>query len=243
MESINHLTTTFSSNNQECEFELTHGIANSSASASCPIEVASFEEDINLLACDYFDGVLKYINQMLMEEDLKNRPCMLQDSLALQATEKSFYDALSADQQLIVNYEGPPSSKYLASCSERSDQTELYDTTLLCSSKNPGFYSDPPCCQIDHSTEEKLAYKPLYVQSRMPKRGRPRAGAKRVIANAVDLWSLLTQCAQAMANYETRTPHEKLNLIRYIVLHMVKQQKEWHTTLLMPSRLAWLALE
>ncbi|KAK4719988.1 hypothetical protein R3W88_018326 [Solanum pinnatisectum] len=48
----------------------------------------------------------------------------------------------------------------------------------------------------------------------MPKRGRPRGGAKRVIANAVDLWSLLTQCAQAMANYDTRIAHDKLKLIR-----------------------------
>ncbi|KAG5603010.1 hypothetical protein H5410_034380 [Solanum commersonii] len=118
------------------------------------------------------------------EEDLENRPCMLQDSLALQATEKSFYDVLSAGQQLIQHtcgqkylgryedfsdsVEGPTSSKHLASCSEGLDQTELYDTTLLCSSKNPGFYSDPPCCQN----------------------------------------------TDAMANYDTRIAHDKLKLIR-----------------------------
>lgn len=193
------------------------------------------------LACDYFDGVLDYINQMLMEEeeDLENRPCMLQDSLALQATEKSFYDALSEDQQLIqhtcVNYctekgqkypqgyedfshsvEGETNNKRLASCSEGLDQTQLYDKTLLCSSKNPGFYSDPCCCQStnDGSIEEQLAYKPLYFQPRMPKRGRPRAGAEQVVANALDLGSLLTQCAQALANYDIRIAHEKLKLIR-----------------------------
>ncbi|KAF3626864.1 Scarecrow-like protein 30 [Capsicum annuum] len=67
------------------------------------------------LACDYFDGVLNYINNMLImeeEEDLENRSCMLHDSLALQATEKSFYDALYVDQQLIqhtcVNYSEAP---------------------------------------------------------------------------------------------------------------------------------------
>ncbi|KAK3018886.1 hypothetical protein RJ639_002838 [Escallonia herrerae] len=52
---------------------------------------------------DYFDGVLKYMNQMLMEEDdLENKPCMFHDCSALQAAEKSFYDALGQ------NY--PPSS-------------------------------------------------------------------------------------------------------------------------------------
>lgn len=43
---------------------------------------------------DFSDLVLKYINQMLMEEDIEDKNCMLQESAALQATEKSFYDAL-----------------------------------------------------------------------------------------------------------------------------------------------------
>ncbi|XP_019198996.1 PREDICTED: scarecrow-like protein 11 [Ipomoea nil] len=45
---------------------------------------------------DYFDGVFKYIQQMLMEEDdLEYIPYMFQDCMALQAAEKSFYDALT----------------------------------------------------------------------------------------------------------------------------------------------------
>ncbi|KAI5665995.1 hypothetical protein M9H77_15848 [Catharanthus roseus] len=47
---------------------------------------------------DYFDGVFKYIQEMLMEEEeLENRPCMLQDCLALQAAEKIFYKVLHDD--------------------------------------------------------------------------------------------------------------------------------------------------
>ncbi|XP_021894472.1 scarecrow-like protein 30 [Carica papaya] len=38
--------------------------------------------------------VLKYINEMLMEEDLEGQPCMLQDCLAVQAAEKSFYEVI-----------------------------------------------------------------------------------------------------------------------------------------------------
>ena len=38
--------------------------------------------------------VLNYISEILLEEDLEGKPCMLQDCLALQAAEKSFYDAL-----------------------------------------------------------------------------------------------------------------------------------------------------
>ncbi|KDP42247.1 hypothetical protein JCGZ_02977 [Jatropha curcas] len=45
-------------------------------------------------AGDFSQAVLKYINDILMEEDLQDKPCMLQDSLALQAAEKSLYDVL-----------------------------------------------------------------------------------------------------------------------------------------------------
>ncbi|XP_028773054.1 scarecrow-like protein 9 [Neltuma alba] len=44
--------------------------------------------------CDFSDTVLSYINQILMEEDMEDKTCMLQDSLDLQAAEKSFYEAL-----------------------------------------------------------------------------------------------------------------------------------------------------
>ncbi|GAA0140528.1 hypothetical protein LIER_01855 [Lithospermum erythrorhizon] len=51
---------------------------------------------------DYFDNVLRYINQMLNEEEeeFDDRPFMFNDCLALQAAEQSFYDAL--------NQENPP---------------------------------------------------------------------------------------------------------------------------------------
>lgn len=43
---------------------------------------------------DFSDAVLSYISQILMEEDMEDKTCMLQDSLDLQAAEKSFYEAL-----------------------------------------------------------------------------------------------------------------------------------------------------
>ncbi|CAA2969647.1 Hypothetical predicted protein [Olea europaea subsp. europaea] len=45
---------------------------------------------------DHSDEILQFISQMLMEEeDLGNKPCMLQDSLALQAAEKCLSDVLN----------------------------------------------------------------------------------------------------------------------------------------------------
>lgn len=43
---------------------------------------------------DFSDSVLKYINQVLMEEDMESKPCMFHDPLALQAAEKSLYEVL-----------------------------------------------------------------------------------------------------------------------------------------------------
>ncbi|XP_024989584.1 scarecrow-like protein 14 isoform X2 [Cynara cardunculus var. scolymus] len=48
---------------------------------------------------DFSDLVLKYINQMLMEEDIEEKSCMLQESAALHAAEKSFYDALMVKER------------------------------------------------------------------------------------------------------------------------------------------------
>ncbi|KAF2311857.1 hypothetical protein GH714_027022 [Hevea brasiliensis] len=43
---------------------------------------------------DFSETVLKYISQMLMEEDMEEKPCMFHDPLALQAAEKSLYEVL-----------------------------------------------------------------------------------------------------------------------------------------------------
>ncbi|XP_052176097.1 scarecrow-like protein 9 [Diospyros lotus] len=55
--------------------------------------VVTSEEDSHE-DCDFSDAVLSYINQMLMEEDMEDKTCMLQESLDLQAAEKSFYEVL-----------------------------------------------------------------------------------------------------------------------------------------------------
>ncbi|KAJ0238851.1 Scarecrow-like protein 33 [Hirschfeldia incana] len=48
----------------------------------------------NLADSDFSDSVLKYISQVLMEEDMEEKPCMFHDALSLQAAEKSLYEAL-----------------------------------------------------------------------------------------------------------------------------------------------------
>lgn len=67
-----------------------------SSSSSCssekatPVTADGESEDSGLFS----DIVLKYINDMLMNEDMEDRKCMYQECSALQATAKPFYDIL-----------------------------------------------------------------------------------------------------------------------------------------------------
>ncbi|MCL7030961.1 hypothetical protein MKW94_006463 [Papaver nudicaule] len=54
----------------------------------------SLQEDFSPEEYDFSDVVLKYITQMLMEENIEEKNCMFQDCSALQATEKPFYEIL-----------------------------------------------------------------------------------------------------------------------------------------------------
>ncbi|PIA54726.1 hypothetical protein AQUCO_00900954v1 [Aquilegia coerulea] len=58
-----------------------------------PSSSVSHEEDSSE-DCDFSDTVLKYISQMLMEEDMEEKSCMFQESSAIQAAEKPFYEIL-----------------------------------------------------------------------------------------------------------------------------------------------------
>ncbi|CAI8616581.1 unnamed protein product [Vicia faba] len=56
--------------------------------------ITTAEEDSPLDDTEFSATVLRYINQMLMEEDMEKKPCMFHDPLALQAAEKSFYEVI-----------------------------------------------------------------------------------------------------------------------------------------------------
>ncbi|WVZ06456.1 hypothetical protein V8G54_019802 [Vigna mungo] len=44
--------------------------------------------------CEFSDAILSYISQILMEEDMEDKTCMLHDSLDLQIAERSFYEVI-----------------------------------------------------------------------------------------------------------------------------------------------------
>ncbi|XP_076932789.1 scarecrow-like protein 9 [Bidens hawaiensis] len=58
------------------------------------VDVTANLEDELHEDCDLSDAILGFISQVLMEEDMEDRSCMLQESLDLQAAERPFYEVL-----------------------------------------------------------------------------------------------------------------------------------------------------
>ncbi|CAN0854274.1 Scarecrow-like protein 11 [Linum grandiflorum] len=214
------------------------------------------------------NAVLKYIHDMLMEEDLEGKSCMYQDCFALQAAEKSLYDALGQqyphsssppcasdqvpdiaefgfrgsdfrpevkpfnvgwtenpspspvpddssfnlsiyDSQNRKNHErdelGSESveeervNKHKQSAGPREEDepenTKMLDEVLLCSCKQV------LCTTRNHHHQPEK------------KNGRGRKNSNKR-GEVVDLWTLLTQCAQAVAASDQRTTNELLKQIR-----------------------------
>ncbi|KAI8564056.1 hypothetical protein RHMOL_Rhmol03G0153500 [Rhododendron molle] len=105
--------------------------------------------------CDFSDGVLKFINRMLMEEDMEEKTCMFQESAALQAAEKSFYEVL-------VVKEGPspsPDHHQIHHVEPDSDDpNECYGIAQNNNNTSSGVIDQGLTC--DH-----VEYKPLPVQT------------------------------------------------------------------------------
>ncbi|KAL2533514.1 Scarecrow-like protein 14 [Abeliophyllum distichum] len=80
---------------------------------------------------------------------------------------------------------------------------------------NSGFYNESPACHCEESSDNEGKNKQHYRKPIESKRGRPRgskvSGTKKEV---IDLRSLLTRCAQAMADNNTATANEFLKQIR-----------------------------
>ncbi|GKV08087.1 hypothetical protein SLEP1_g19769 [Rubroshorea leprosula] len=226
----------------------------------------------------YASLVLNYINEMLMEEDMEEKTCMLQDCLALQAAEKSFYEVLvhknpqspehrppsvcqiaeesddnissskisSSSSSLVdslektslvsdsgsnssLNFSGSPntpestpsksrerknyeredgdysqegrSNKHPAFSLEDPEQSEMFDDVLLCQGENHD------CRSLSVHGNGKSKNKGINTGGN---RRRKNSNQEEV----VDLWSLLTQCAQSVSINDQRTATELLKQIR-----------------------------
>ncbi|KAG8387865.1 hypothetical protein BUALT_Bualt02G0065700 [Buddleja alternifolia] len=115
-------------------------------SSSSDDETFTFEEN------DDSDAVFKFISDMLMqEEDLVKKPCMLNDCLALQATEKSLFDVLNNNNNNNNLDQNPdiPIAHFTKTCSiNNSNGSSNFESLLIPSSQLlypssfPTFHSD-----------------------------------------------------------------------------------------------------
>ncbi|MBA0594601.1 hypothetical protein Gorai_011501 [Gossypium raimondii] len=187
---------------------------------------------------DFSYTVLKYINDVLMEEDVEGRPCMLQDCLALQAAEKAFYDVLtqkypSSPPHFHHNLQVPNKStwhydphddfdsleerrknKHLAMAVEGSSEEHMFDEVFLVKTGNGVSMS----CPLYEGYQNREANSKLEDNGEVKRNNRKRIPAKKQAGNGkemVDLGSLLTQCVQAVAVYDQRIATELLGKIGY----------------------------
>ncbi|KAK3034281.1 hypothetical protein RJ639_032216 [Escallonia herrerae] len=122
--------------------------------------------------CDFSDEILRYISHILMEEDLEDKTCMLQESSDLQAAEKPFYDVLGekyppSPQQkrpsFIDHHSASPDDYFSENCSNSvssSSNGSAYST-------NPSWINSPTDSIISqaHSPISPLQIRDLYNES------------------------------------------------------------------------------
>ncbi|XP_062092655.1 scarecrow-like protein 9 [Humulus lupulus] len=106
------------------------------------------EEDCAHEDFDFSDVVLKYISQMLMEEDMEEKTCMFQESAALQAAEQSLYELIRDKHPSAIdgpitycdlNHASPDGSHALQGISSCSCSTSTITNTNFL---DPGCRSD-----------------------------------------------------------------------------------------------------
>ncbi|TKY67365.1 Scarecrow protein 33 [Spatholobus suberectus] len=139
----------------------------------------------------------------------KNKPRMIEEGVMRGSiTATGSREKRSHLMNDISHGEEERSNKLSAVYSDDSEPTSMFDDVLLCKDgKSPAiFYADrePPSLQIADSGGSN------------GKTTRSKKGSnKGTSASAtVDLWTLLTQCAQAVASFDQRTANEILKQIR-----------------------------
>lgn len=88
-----------------------------------------------------FDPVLKFLNQILMEENMEEKPSMFHDPLALRATEKSLYD--------VIGQKYPPSPYHAVNFDGQSSDSPDSFFSEYTNSSNGGSSSIDPQWVVD----------------------------------------------------------------------------------------------
>ncbi|KAL3622745.1 hypothetical protein CASFOL_033353 [Castilleja foliolosa] len=185
--------------------------------------------------CEYSDGTLRYIEQMLMEEEIDEQTHMLQESLDLQAKERSFYELLgqkyplspTLDYDVYLRKGFDDASKFLPSGNKNRHAGETDTEEEERSKKVAGVYTefnDVPKEEFDYvvlTTVGELkkkfeAYRAnlLEAGSKTRRRGCGTVKKQRNKEETIDLRSHLIECAQLITAGDDQAANECLKQIR-----------------------------
>lgn len=194
--------------------------------------------------CSDYHPVFKYINDMLMEEDLEGQSCMLEDSLALQAAERSFYEVLQDqtppndqisgeidDSSSFGNFSSitslhQPTSDFAGSPEIAVESTRRYrhrdddEEDDLESGRRSKLPAISTVDELAEKFEEVLLVckRNDHGEATPNQTGRAKGSSNRAKSQKsdqpIDMRNLLMQCAQAVASFDQRRAAEKLKEIR-----------------------------
>lgn len=119
-------------NGFNCEGRFPNGFSNPKEDPSPPSSTSSEAESPEDSDSSTSNTILKFISEILMEEDLEEKPCMLQDCLALQAAEKSFYDVLNQEYAPSSGFRQRFSDQIIESPTPSSPQESGSDSSNIC---------------------------------------------------------------------------------------------------------------
>ncbi|XP_051152999.1 scarecrow-like protein 14 [Andrographis paniculata] len=165
---------------------------------------ANNREEALVVPCDYFHGVIDYINQMVMEEEEEDDHQLEASFCLLHDTENHLRDLLSSDPSpsssaaaandnqknhrsggedddgVADTRKGKLSATYYYYADEEHDEMEKFDKLLLCRRMNPGFYDEVPVTgdeiKVIDGQHKSMRQ---YWKTTVPKRGRPKGSRSR----------------------------------------------------------------
>ncbi|TYI67268.1 hypothetical protein E1A91_D08G005000v1 [Gossypium mustelinum] len=203
-------------------FKFDHG----SVPMPSPIDSSSSSPSSGMSSDSPFPNeMLKYINQMLMEEDLEEKTCMLQDCLALQAAERSFYEVLCHNYPIPagLNHYYPDddcnSSKGTIERLGEGSISPSVDVDKVRGRKiyqredvEEGRINKQLALSLDDSEQTEMFHDVLLRKGE--NEDSPKCSLIGNSAQHRQIKRLLTQCAQSVAVNDQRTANEMLKLIR-----------------------------
>ncbi|KAL3645106.1 hypothetical protein CASFOL_010286 [Castilleja foliolosa] len=171
---------------------------------------------------DFSDEIFRYISEMLMDEEMEEQTYMLQESLELQAKERSFYELLC--QRSSTDYDD---SLYTteANLAKKNQHTYENDCEEQPSKKLAAIYpeSNVPIEEFDDvllytvGEREKIFESYITDLKKIRRKSRRKSGPierKRGKEEFIDFRSLLMNCAKSVAAGDNLAANNLINQIR-----------------------------